>query len=224
VSKLMTVVLATKNPGKLAELRLLLADLPIEVLPITDVLPSYAAPAETGVSFEANAFIKARAAASASLLVAIADDSGLEVDAIGGRPGVRSARFARDGATDAENNAALLTALADVEDGKRTARFRCAIAMVDPFSDLDRPVTTDGRCDGKVLRSAAGDSGFGYDPLFMPDGADKTFAQLVEAEKNAQSHRGKAIRALVPHVEQLLAARLAESERVLSGRRSETAK
>jgi len=220
----MTVVLATKNPGKLAELRLLLADLPIEVLPITDVLPSYAAPAETGVSFEANAFIKARAAASASLLVAIADDSGLEVDAIGGRPGVRSARFARDGATDAENNAALLTALTDVEDGKRTARFRCAIAMVDPFSDLDRPVTTDGRCDGKVLRSAAGDSGFGYDPLFMPDGADKTFAQLVEAEKNAQSHRGKAIRALVPHVEQLLAARLAESERVLSGRRSETAK
>lgn len=220
----MTIVLATKNPGKLSELRLLLAELPVEVLPVTDVLPSYAAPAETGVSFEANAFIKARAAASASLLVAIADDSGLEVDAIGGRPGVRSARFARDGATDAENNAALLTALADVGDGKRTARFRCAIAMVDPFSDLDRPVTTDGRCEGKVLRSAAGEAGFGYDPLFVPDGADKTFAELVEAEKNALSHRGKAIRALVPHVEQLLAARLADSERVLSGRRSEPAK
>lgn len=217
--KVMTIVLATKNPGKLAELRLLLAGLPVEVVPVTDVVASYAAPAETGVSFEANAFIKAHAAAVATTLVAIADDSGLEVDAIGGRPGVRSARFARDGASDAENNAALLAALSDVDDAKRSARFRCAIAMVDPFADLDRPSTTEGRCEGRVLRAVRGEGGFGYDPLFVPDevahaGGDRTFAELTELEKNELSHRGKAVRALLPHVEALLQTRLQEEARV----------
>lgn len=215
-SKLMTIVLATSNPGKLAELRALFAGLPVEVLSVTDVLPAYAAPAETGVSFEANALIKARAAATATLLVAIADDSGLEVDAIGGRPGVRSARFARDGATDAENNAALLAALDDVPDGKRSARFRCAIALCDPFFDLDRPTTSEGRCEGRVLREARGSAGFGYDPLFVPEGADQTFAELSEARKNEISHRGKAVRALVPQVEKLVATRLAEASEVLA--------
>lgn len=221
-SKVMTIVLATTNPGKLAELRVLLAGLPVEVLSVTDVLPSYVAPAETGVSFEANALIKARAAAAATLLVAIADDSGLEVDAIGGRPGVRSARFARDGATNAENNTALLAALDGVPDEKRSARFRCAIAMCDPFFDLDRPTTSEGRCEGRVIREPRGSAGFGYDPLFVPDdaasppGVARTFAELAEGEKNEISHRGKAVRALVPHVEELVAARLAESTRVLA--------
>lgn len=215
-SKVMTIVLATTNPGKLAELRVLLAGLPVEVLAVTDVLPAYAAPAETGVSFEANALIKARAAAAATLLVAIADDSGLEVDAIGGRPGVRSARFAHDGATDAENNAALLAALEGVPDEKRSARFRCAIAMCDPFFDLDRPTTSEGRCEGRVLREARGSAGFGYDPLFVPEGAQQTFAELGEAHKNEISHRGKAVRALVPHVEKLVAARLTEASDVLA--------
>ncbi len=215
-SKVMTIVLATTNPGKLAELRVLLAGLPVEVLAVTDVLPAYAAPAETGVSFEANALIKARAAAAATLLVAIADDSGLEVDAIGGRPGVRSARFAHDGATNAENNAALLAALEGVPDEKRSARFRCAIAMCDPFFDLDRPTTSEGRSEGRVLREARGSAGFGYDPLFVPDGKEQTFAELGEAEKNEISHRGKAVRELVPHVEKLVAARLAEANAVLA--------
>lgn len=215
-SKLMTIVLATTNPGKLAELRVLLAALPVEVLAVTDVLPAYVAPAETGVSFEANALIKARAAAAATLLVAIADDSGLEVDAIGGRPGVRSARFARDGATDAENNAALLAALEAVPDEKRSARFRCAIAMCDPFFDLERPTTSEGRCEGRVLRAARGAAGFGYDPLFVPEGSEETFAELSETQKNEISHRGIAVRALVPHVEKLLAARVAEAGDVLA--------
>jgi XTP/dITP diphosphohydrolase len=215
-NKVMSIVLATTNPGKLAELRMLLAGLPVEVLSITDVLPAYAAPAETGVSFEANALIKARAAAAATLLVAIADDSGLEVDAIGGRPGVRSARFARDGATNAENNVALLAALEDVPDEKRSARFRCAIAMCDPFFDLDRPTTSEGRCEGRVLRAARGDGGFGYDPLFVPSGHEQTFAELAEGQKNEISHRGKAVRALVPHVEKLVTSRVAEARDVLT--------
>jgi XTP/dITP diphosphohydrolase len=215
-SKVMTIVLATTNPGKLAELRVLLAGLPVEVLAVTDVLPAYAAPAETGVSFEANALIKAKAAAAATLLVAIADDSGLEVDAIGGRPGVRSARFARDGATNAENNVALLAALEGVPDAKRTARFRCAIAMCDPFFDLDRPTTSEGRCEGRVLREARGAGGFGYDPLFVPDGKEQTFAELSEAQKNEISHRGQAVRALVPHVEKLVTARVQEASEVLA--------
>lgn len=215
-SKVMTIVLATTNPGKLAELRVLLAGLPVEVLAVTDVLPAYAAPAETGVSFEANALIKAKAAAAATLLVAIADDSGLEVDAIGGRPGVRSARFARDGATNAENNVALLSALEDVPDAKRTARFRCAIAMCDPFFDLDRPTTSEGRCEGRVLREARGSGGFGYDPLFVPNGNEQTFAELSEAQKNEISHRGQAVRALVPHVEKLVTARVQEASEVLA--------
>jgi XTP/dITP diphosphohydrolase len=214
-TKVMSIVLATTNPGKLAELRVLLEGLPVEVLSVTDVLPAYAAPAETGVSFEANALIKARAAAAATALVAIADDSGLEVDAIGGRPGVRSARFARDGATNAENNVALLAALDGVPDGKRSARFRCAIAMCDPFFDLDRPTTSEGRCEGRVLREARGGGGFGYDPLFVPAGLELTFAELGDAAKNEISHRGKAVRALVPHVEKLVTARLAEASEVL---------
>ena len=220
-TKVMSIVLATTNPGKLAELRTLLEGLPVEVLSITDVIPAYAAPAENGVSFEANALIKARAAAAATQLVAIADDSGHEVDAIGGRPGVRSARFARDGATNAENNAALLAALDGVPDEKRSARFRCAIAMCDPFFDLDRPTTSEGRCEGRVLREARGAGGFGYDPLFVPEGHEQTFAELEESQKNAISHRGKAVRALVPHVEKLVAARLTEARDVL-GRAKES--
>src|SRR5688500_9689811 len=120
----MTLVLATRNPGKLAEIRAMLHDLPVEVVSISDVLPAFVAPAEDADTFEANAYKKARSVAEATQLVTLADDSGLCVDALGGRPGVRSARFAREGATDAENNAALLTALEEVEDPHRTARFR----------------------------------------------------------------------------------------------------
>jgi XTP/dITP diphosphohydrolase len=216
--KAMTLVLATHNPGKLAELRSLFASLPVEVVPIREVVPSYGPPVEDGATFEENALKKARAAAEATQLVAIADDSGLEVDALGGRPGVRSARFAREGATDAENNAMLLSALEEVEDASRTARFRCVIALVDPFSEGLKPVVVEGRCDGVIARSARGESGFGYDPLFLVEGGARTFAELDEDEKNTMSHRGQAARALLPHVESMLEARLAEARRILTSR------
>lgn len=216
--KAMTIVLATHNPGKLAELRTLFASLPVEVMPIREVAPSYAPPVEDGTTFEENAVKKARAAAEATQLVAIADDSGLEVDALGGRPGVRSARFAREGATDAENNAALLQALEEVEDSSRSARFRCVIALVDPFAEGQKPALVEGRCEGAIARSARGESGFGYDPLFLVDGGARTFAELGEGEKNEISHRGKAARALLPQVRALIEARLAEARRTVAPR------
>jgi XTP/dITP diphosphohydrolase len=218
--KAMTIVLATHNPGKLAELRSLFASLPIEVVPIRDVVPSYSAPIEDGATFEDNALKKARAAAEATQLVAIADDSGLEVDALGGRPGVRSARFAREGATDAENNAALLQALDEVEDTARAARFRCVIALVDPFADGQKPAVVEGRCEGAIARSARGESGFGYDPLFIVAGGTRTFAELGETEKNTISHRGKAARALLPQVEAIVEARHDEARRITAARGS----
>lgn len=218
MAKAMTVVLATHNPGKIAELRMMLRELPIEVVPIAEVAPALSATIEDGETFEANAFKKAREVAEATQLVTIADDSGLVVDALGGRPGVRSARFARDGATEEENNAALLSQLTDVAEPGRTARFRCVIAMVDPFADLDRPVYAEGRCEGSIARAARGKGGFGYDPLFLVAGLDKTFAELEPAEKNQLSHRGKALTALYPQVEALIVARVAEAQRVLGAR------
>lgn len=217
-SKVMTIVLATHNRGKLAELRSLFEGLPIELLSISEVVPGYTPPSEDGDTFEENAAIKAKAAAQAAHLVAIADDSGLEVDALGGRPGVRSARFAGDGATDAENNAALLSALLEVDDTGRTARFRCVIALVDPFTDADKPLYAEGRCEGLIARSSRGESGFGYDPLFVVSGLGRTFAELGDAEKNQLSHRGKAARALLPQVEAIVRARVDEAARVLGER------
>jgi len=215
----MTVVLATKNPGKVAEMRAMLSDLPVEVLPLGEVFGAFSLPVEDGETFEANAFKKARAVAEATQLVAIGDDSGLVVDALGGRPGVRSARFARDGATDSENNAALLMAMTEVEDTARTARFRCVMAMVDPFFDLERPVYAEGRCEGRIARRPTGESGFGYDPLFVVTGVERTFAELSMVEKNKLSHRGKALGALLPHVQELVSARIADSRRILAGGR-----
>lgn len=214
---LFSVVVATHNPGKVAEFRSLLGGLPIEFLTVTEVLAGYGPPVEDGATFEENAVLKARAAALATQMVAIADDSGLEVDALAGRPGVRSARYAHDAATDAENNALLMTELTDVEDGLRTARFRCVIALVDPFADADRPIVVEGRCEGVIARSPKGESGFGYDPLFVVAGIGRTYAELAHDEKNRLSHRGKATRALLPHLEALHAARLGEAKRSFGG-------
>jgi XTP/dITP diphosphohydrolase len=213
----MTVVLATHNQGKLAELRRLCADLPVSVVSVGEVLPSMTPVEETGATFEENAVLKARAVSRATHLVALADDSGLEVDALGGRPGVRSARFAREGATDAENNAALLSALQDVEDNQRQARFRCVMALVDPFG-ADQPITTEGRCEGRILASSRGAGGFGYDPLFLVEGLDKTLAELGEGAKNEISHRGKALRAMRDSIEALARARTREAELLMTGR------
>jgi XTP/dITP diphosphohydrolase len=212
----MTVVLATKNRGKLAELRALLDGLPIDVRAIDDVAPSLPPVVEDGATFEDNALLKARAAADATRLVSLADDSGLEVEALGGRPGVRSARFAGEAATDAENNAALLSALAEVEgDEARRARFRCVVVIVDPLADGGGHVVAEGRCDGTIAREPRGTGGFGYDPLFVVDGLGKALAELDDAEKNRISHRGQAAAVARRHLEELVAARVAHARRVL---------
>ncbi|WP_437277629.1 RdgB/HAM1 family non-canonical purine NTP pyrophosphatase [Sorangium sp. So ce375] len=197
---------ATSNRGKLVELRSLLADLPIEVLSLAQVLPDAPPVVEDGATFLDNALLKVRAGALRSAMVTLAEDSGLEVDALDGRPGVRSARFAREGAADAENNEALLAALAGVADDRRRARFRCVMVLLDPRSEA-QPIVTEGRCEGWIGRQPRGTGGFGYDPLFVVEGYGRTMAELDEAEKNLVSHRGKAARAMRSSLEALVARR-----------------
>jgi XTP/dITP diphosphohydrolase len=216
---LTSVLVATSNRSKLLEIRQILADLPVELVDLQTVLPGQAQVPEDGTTFEENATLKALAAARATQLVTLADDSGLEVDALGGRPGVRSARFAREGATDAENNAALLTALGSAEAGfvvsaAPTARFRCVVALVDPFHE-EQTILSEGRCEGRIVSQARGSGGFGYDPLFLVDGFDRTLAELSADEKNAVSHRGKALMGIRPALVALLERRLADARRVL---------
>src|SRR4051812_12490214 len=194
--ELLTIVLATTNHGKLLELRALLGDLPIQFLSVTEALGEPLSVVEDGVTFEDNALIKARAVAQATRTLALADDSGLEVDALGGRPGVRSARFAHERATDAENNAELLRQLSEVEEGARSARFRCILALVDPWHASEIHVAA-GSCEGSIARAPRGGGGFGYDPLFLVEGHQgKSMAELSEDEKNRVSHRGHAVQAL----------------------------
>ncbi len=189
----MRVVAATGNPGKLRELSALLAPLGVEVVPQSAF--GIAPPPETGASFLDNALIKARHAAAVSALPAIADDSGLEVDALGGAPGVHSARFAGDGADDDANNAKLLAALLNVPHRKRSARYRAVIVFVRTTND-PVPLVGEGRWEGRIARAPRGAGGFGYDPLFEPLDAPGTAAELAPSEKNARSHRGAALRAL----------------------------
>jgi XTP/dITP diphosphohydrolase len=199
-----TLVLATTSRGKLDEFTTLLREFPVDVRCIGDVVPLPPQVDEDGATFEENAIKKARVAAAATRLLALADDSGLEVDALGGRPGVRSARFAREGATDSENRAALLEALRALKPsglGKETdrrARFRCVLALVDPLSAGATPCTVEGVCEGFIAGAPRGSGGFGYDALFIPEGSDKTMAELAREEKNRISHRARAIAALGP--------------------------
>ncbi|KYF90948.1 non-canonical purine NTP pyrophosphatase [Sorangium cellulosum] len=202
----MRLLAATSNRGKLAELRSLLSDLPIEVRSLAEVLPDAPPVVEDGETFLDNALLKVRAGALRSNLVTLAEDSGLEVDALGGRPGVRSARFAREGATDAENNEALLSALERVPDDQRRARFRCVMVLLDPRSEAP-PIVTEGRCEGWIGRHPLGAGGFGYDPLFVVEGYGRTMAELGETEKNLVSHRGKAAQAMRASLEALIARR-----------------
>ncbi len=188
------VVLATGNAGKLREFAALLAPLAIEVIPQTAL--GIAPADETGNTFEANALIKARHAASAAGLPALADDSGIEVDALGGRPGVWSARYAGPAATDAENNALLLRELDGLPPIQRRARYRCVIAYVSGTDEV-APLFASGSWQGTIAAAPAGDGGFGYDPLFIPDGFEVTAAQLPAAEKNALSHRAVALSGLL---------------------------
>jgi XTP/dITP diphosphohydrolase len=187
------VVLATANPGKQREFQALLAPLGVELL-LQSAL-GVVAPEETGSTFEANALLKARHAALCTGLPALADDSGLEVDALGGRPGVRSARYAGEGASDADNNALLLAELARLPAERRAARYRCVLAFVRSADD-PAPLTVEGRWEGRIAAVAGGSGGFGYDPLFIPAGLACTAAELAPGEKNQLSHRGQALRAL----------------------------
>jgi XTP/dITP diphosphohydrolase len=188
------VVLATGNAGKVREMRALLAPLGLEIVPQTEL--GIVSAEETGDTFEANALLKARHAARAANLPALADDSGIEVDALGGRPGVWSARYAGAGATDEANNALLLAELAGVPPAARRARYRCVIAYVRDADDA-RPLLAHGSWEGTIAPTPAGDGGFGYDPLFIPGGLAVTAAQLPAADKNAVSHRGQALAELV---------------------------
>lgn len=203
-------MVASHNKGKFAEIRSLLDGLPIELLSMADVAPTLPHAVESGETFASNAELKARHVARALSLVTFADDSGLIVDALSGRPGVRSARFAGENATDAENNALLLSQLEDVEDPARTARFCCVVCLVDPFSDA-APVFVEGTCEGHIVRSPRGTRGFGYDPLFAVHDTEKTLAELNDDEKNTVSHRGSAIRALRTELEHVLERRVAEA-------------
>lgn len=185
-----SLVLATRNPHKLREFARLLAPASISVAPLPDRI---ALPPEDGETFEANALPKARAAAAASGRAAIADDSGIEAQALGGRPGVRSARYAGDRAGDLENLEKLMR---DAPAGS-ALRYVCALAYVDPASEIERVFFGESR--GRLAERARGERGFGYDPAFVPDGdfGGRTMAELTDEEKDRISHRGRAVRALL---------------------------
>ena len=188
------VVLATGNAGKQRELAALLASQGLVLILQTQL--GIAPVEETGSTFEANALLKARHAARLSGLAALADDSGLEVDALGGRPGVHSARYAGEGATDEQNNDLLLRELEGRPGVARTARYRCVITFVRTAVD-PQPLVANGSWEGRIAAAPAGSGGFGYDPLFVPQGHSTTAAQMDAADKNALSHRGQALRRLV---------------------------
>ena len=196
------VVLATRNAGKLTELRRILAPYGVELLGLDDVT-AYEPGPETEPTFVGNALAKAHEACRHTGLPAVADDSGLVVDALNGMPGVLSARWSGRHGDDPANTALLLGQLADVPDERRTARFVCAAAAALPDA---RELVVEEAMHGRVLRELRGTGGFGYDPVFLPDGHDHTSAELSAAEKDAISHRGKAFRALAPLLVELLAS------------------
>jgi XTP/dITP diphosphohydrolase len=207
------LLLASANQGKLRELRAILDGLPVRLVGLIDAgLGAPPEVAETGETFLENALLKARAYAAWSGLAAVADDSGLEVDALGGAPGVRSARYAGEGAGDRANLDKLLAALAGVPPERRVARFRCAAVLVDPKAGGSGGLKpsppehwgewhAEAAWEGRLLDQPRGDGGFGYDPVFLPDGWELTSAQVDQATKDAASHRGRAFRALRPAIE-----------------------
>lgn len=201
-----TLILATRNQGKVKELREPLARFGFDVQSLPDDFPEVP---ETGSSFEENALIKARAVADALGVPAVADDSGIEVDALGGAPGVYSARYSLDWpevegeSVDQRNNRKLLTMLENVPAEKRTARFRCCMAMVYPSSMKDAPadIVVSGAWEGHIADGPSGSNGFGYDPLFIDPASGRTGAELTREEKMARSHRGKALERLLEALE-----------------------
>lgn len=185
----MKLLVATRNPHKLAEVRAIFQSPRLELVGAADV-PGVPEVVEDGDTLEANALKKAIEGHRATGLWTLADDSGVEIDALGGAPGVRSARYAGEPCDPAANNAKLLAELGDRPD--RRARFRCVIALAGPGFE---PRAVDGRCEGVIARAPRGAGGFGYDPLFIPDGFAGTFAELAPEEKNRISHRARALAA-----------------------------
>ncbi|MDT4997208.1 MAG: XTP/dITP diphosphohydrolase [Pseudonocardiales bacterium] len=189
------VLVATRNAKKLAELRRILApELPdVDVVGLDDA-PAYPEVRETGASFAENALLKAHAGFSHTGLLTVADDSGLAVDALNGMPGVLSARWAGGHGDDRANLRLVVDQLRDTPDSRLGAAFVCTVALVGPGFET----TVDGRMDGRLIRTPRGANGFGYDPIFVPEGYDVTSAELDSARKDTISHRGRALRALLP--------------------------
>jgi len=200
-----TLVLATRNQGKITEFRRILEELApgqIDLIGV-DQFPHLVDVDETGSTFEENSLLKARYTSEATGLPAIADDSGLCVDALNGDPGIYSARWAGVHGNDLANLEKVLAQLKDVPDEKRTARFMCVASLVLPDG---RHQVAEGRFDGHILHAPVGENGFGYDPIFQPLGLSISSAQMSAEQKDAMSHRGKSLRAIAPHVIQMLAS------------------
>ena len=195
----MKIILATQNQGKIKELQELLADETIDILSLQDI-EDWEDVEENGVTFADNAALKARAAVKKTGLIALADDSGLEVDALNNAPGVYSARFAGEPKDDERNNDKLLQELESIPDGSRTARFRCALVVVTPEGE---EFLTEGSVEGQILRQRRGQKGFGYDPLFYVPEYARTMAELTLTEKNKLSHRAQAFRKVIPILQAL---------------------
>ena len=185
-----SLLLGTRNPGKVREIESILGDVPWRTRSLQE-FADIDVPAETGETYAANAIIKAQFYARATGICALADDSGLEVEALGGAPGVYSARYAGAGACDADRRTLLLSELAQVPAEQRRARFVCVVAIALPDGDVLN--TSEGTCNGAIIFEPRGSGGFGYDPLFVPDGFDQTFAELSETAKNRLSHRARAL-------------------------------
>jgi len=194
------LVIATRNPGKVREIGEVLTGLEVRLLSLAD-LPGAPDVPETGATFEENARAKALAIAKWSGEMALADDSGLEVDALGGEPGVLSNRYAGEGASDADRVTKVLRLMERVPDGERAACFRCAAALASPDG---RVRVVEGVVEGRIARAPKGSGGFGYDPIFVPEGGARTMAELTPDEKNRISHRGRALRALRPVIAEWL--------------------
>jgi XTP/dITP diphosphohydrolase len=186
----MELLVATGNAGKLREIRLLLAELPLTLVMLAD-LPGIEVVAENGTTFAENAALKASGYSRQVGTLTLADDSGLEIRALNGAPGVFSARYLGEAATDHERISAVLAQLEDVRDEERTARFVCAVAIADRSGTII--YETEATCNGRIARASRGSGGFGYDPIFIPDGFEQSFAELPAETKNRLSHRGRAL-------------------------------
>jgi XTP/dITP diphosphohydrolase len=187
------IAIASRNRHKLREIERICADWPVTWLTVDDHEGPWPDVEETGATYLDNALLKARAVANALGVAALADDSGIEVDALGGGPGPRSARYAGEHATDEENLRQLIRAVAGVPAGGRTARYRCSAVLAHPGGD---ELDAEGDCEGMLVGAGKGSGGFGYDPIFVPVGWDRTMAELTPEEKDRISHRGRAFRAL----------------------------